>query len=354
LTGLPGNAKGSYDDAGELTSSTNSSGTVTNYTYNADGQRTGANTGGATSESAVWNGAGELTSYTDSADTMTAASYDGDGLRAATTDSGGTQYYTWDTALSTPELLMDGSNAYIYGLGGSPVEQVNLSSGTATYLITDSLGSIRGTVSASGTLTGSATYDAYGNPLTYNGLTATTPFGYAGYYTDGTGLDYLINRYYDPATGQFTSVDPLASTTNAPYAYAAANPATYTDPSGQSAVNCNWWGGFGFSKWGVNIRIPAGQLCSQINGGGHYVNWVKANFVAAYVITAFSYQYRFAHTNRAVYYQIWSDHYCCSTISNTDATHWLRRNMSDGPFWTTFWVDWQARNTTTTTSNIVG
>jgi RHS repeat-associated protein len=352
LTGLPGNAKGSHDDAGELTSSTSSSGTTTSYAYNADGQRTGATTGGATTEAAGWNGAGELTSYTDSADTMTAASYDGDRLRAATTDSASTQYYTWDTVPGTPELLMDGSNAYIYGTGGSPAEQVNLSSGTASYLMTDSLGSIRGTVSASGALTGSATYDAYGNPLTPGGLTAT-PFGYAGYYTDGTGLDYLVNRYYDPATGQFLSVDPLASTTNAPYAYAAGNPATYTDPSGQSAVNCNWWGGFGFSKWGINLRIPAGQLCSTIHGGGHYVNWVEADFEAAYVITAFSYQYRFAYDkSKAVYYQFWSDHYCCSAISNRD-TYWVfNRYMHDGPFWTTFWVDWRGHNTTTTTNNI--
>jgi RHS repeat-associated protein len=353
LTGLPGNATGSYDNAGELTSSAKS-GTATSYTYNADGQRTLATTGGATTETAGWNGARELTSYTDSAGTMTAASYDGNDLRAATTDSAGTQYYTWDTAASTPELLMDGSNAYIYGTGGSPAEQVNLSSGTAIYLMTDSLGSVRGTVSASGALTGSATYDAYGNPLTPGGLTATTPFGYAGYYTDRTGLDYLVNRYYDPATGQFISVDPLASTTNAPYAYAAGNPATYTDPSGQSAVNCNWWGGFGFSRLGVNIRIPAGELCSKIHGSGHYVNYVEASFVAAYVITAFSYQYRFAHTNRVVYYQLWSDHYCCSAISNND-TYWVfNRYMYDGPFWTTFWVDWRAHNTITTTSNIVG
>ena len=44
------------------------------------------------------------------------------------------------------------------------------------------------------------------------------------------------------------------STTNASYAYAVGNPATYTDPSGQSASNCNWWGGFGFS------RFPSGPI----------------------------------------------------------------------------------------------
>jgi hypothetical protein len=31
-------------------------------------------------------------------------------------------------------ILMDSSNAYIYAIGGTPIEQVNLSSGTSTYL----------------------------------------------------------------------------------------------------------------------------------------------------------------------------------------------------------------------------
>jgi hypothetical protein len=56
-------------------------------------------------------------------------------------------------------------------------------------------------VNASGALTGSATYDAWGNPLASGGLTSTTPFGYAGSYSDMTGLDYLIKnteKYPEP------------------------------------------------------------------------------------------------------------------------------------------------------------
>jgi RHS repeat-associated protein len=55
-----------------------------------------------------------------------------------------------------------------------------------------------------------------GAPPTTDGLTATTAFGYAGGYTDPDGLIYLINRYYDPATGQFTSVDPDVVDTSCP------------------------------------------------------------------------------------------------------------------------------------------
>ncbi len=130
---------------------------------------------------------------------MSGAAYDGNGLRASTTitPAGGspvTQGYVWNTIPQVPQLIMDGTSAYIYDGGLAPAEQVNLATGTITYLITDSLGSVRGTVNSAGTLTGTTSYDAWGNPQTPGGLTATTPFGYAGGYTDPTGLIYLLNR----------------------------------------------------------------------------------------------------------------------------------------------------------------
>ena len=42
----------------------------------------------------------------------------------------------------------------------------------------------------------------------------------------------LNNRYYDPQTGVFLSVDPLVSKTGDPYWYAAGNPTTLSDPNG--------------------------------------------------------------------------------------------------------------------------
>lgn len=233
LTTLPSGASGSYNDAGELTSAT-LSGTATSYAYSADGERLSETQGGTTTASATWNGAEQTISYDDGAAQMTSATYDGDGLRAsaAFTPAGGsavTDDYVWDD----DSLLMDSGNAYIYaGNQDTPTEQVNLATGTITYLITDALGSVRGTVSSTGTLTGTTTYDAWGNPQTTGGLTATTPFGYAGGYTDPDGLSYLINRYYDPTTGQFTSVDPEVKDTGLPYSYATGDPVDGTDPLG--------------------------------------------------------------------------------------------------------------------------
>ncbi len=91
---------------------------------------------------------------------------------------------------------------------------------------------MRGVVSSSGSLTASTSYDAWGNPETTGGLTSHTPFGFAGGYTDPTGLLYLIGRYYDPGTGQFLSVDPLVQETGQPYAYTGDDPVNAVDPLG--------------------------------------------------------------------------------------------------------------------------
>jgi RHS repeat-associated protein len=104
-------------------------------------------------------------------------------------------------------------------------------------------------VNSTGALTNTASYDAWGNPSIVGGLTGVTPFGYAGGYTDPDGLIYLLNRYYNPATGQFMSVDPDLSKTLLPYSYASGNPVSQTDPNGLDSEGAEgnagyFWGNF--------------------------------------------------------------------------------------------------------------
>ncbi len=56
---------------------------------------------------------------------------------------------------------------------------------------------------------------------------------------DVSGQQYKRNRYYDPATGQFTQPDPIgiAGGLNS-YGFAAGDPVTYSDPYGLSAEAC--------------------------------------------------------------------------------------------------------------------
>ncbi|HTA03119.1 MAG TPA: RHS repeat-associated core domain-containing protein, partial [Streptosporangiaceae bacterium] len=242
LTILPGGAAATYNDAGELASSS-SSGASESYTYNADGERLTATEGSVTVNSATWNGADQLVSYASPSADMTSASYNGNNLRstAVSVPTGGsatTQDFVWDTAdQASSFLLMDSGNAYIYAMANTPLEQVNLSTGAVSYLVADALGSVRGIVSGSGSLTATTSYDAWGNPMNSGGLTSSTPFGFAGGYTDPSGLVYLMNRYYDPQTGQFTSIDPDISQTLQPYQYAYGNPVNLTDPSGLKVGN---------------------------------------------------------------------------------------------------------------------
>ena len=279
LTTLPGGGTGNYDKAGELTSQTQN-GTTTSYTYDAAGRQLGSQQGSTALTSATWNGAGQLTAYTSPSATMTSATYNGDGLRMTATTGSAAQTFTWNTLSPIPQVLMDSQNVYIYSGGQAPAEQVNLATGAITYLTADSLGSVRGTVTASGVLTATTRYDAWGNPAAPGGLTTATPFGYAGGYTDPTGLIYLLNRYYDPATGQFTSLDPMISQTIQPYGYAGGNPVSNSDPNGA----CGFWNDRCWYYWAlvgvleagaVGFAIAASGFCDEITFGiCSFVNWL--------------------------------------------------------------------------------
>jgi RHS repeat-associated protein len=98
--------------------------------------------------------------------------------------------------------------------------------------------------------------------------TSATPYGFAGGYTDPTGLVYMLHRYYNPATGQFLSVDPDLSDTLEPYAYALGDPVNSTDPTGERPIpppdTGGGWKGIGVS--GHTCR--EGNITAWCNAGG--------------------------------------------------------------------------------------
>jgi RHS repeat-associated protein len=242
-----------YDAASELTSITPTGGSTTTQAYNADGQlcwtgvgsgtcsspptgatifgfnsvgeRTGAVAQSGATASYGWDQAGNLLCETaanssgyscaspNSSVTSTFA-YNGDGLRLSDTPAGGAaQQFIWNTRGSVPLLLQDGSSFYLYGtnVGAAPIEQIKVSGSTPSYLLSDSTG-VREQLASSGSVTGAMSYDTFGKPCSTCSI--STPFGFAGGYTDTTGFTYLIHRYYEPATGQFLSIDPLSNPLN--------------------------------------------------------------------------------------------------------------------------------------------
>ncbi|MFZ5833741.1 MAG: RHS repeat-associated core domain-containing protein, partial [Planctomycetota bacterium] len=80
-------------------------------------------------------------------------------------------------------------------------------------------------------------FTAFGESLGFEAAQAATSFLYAGEQTDGTGLQYLRARYYDPSSGRFLRLDPFAGNADDPqslhkYLYCHADPVNGWDPTG--------------------------------------------------------------------------------------------------------------------------
>jgi RHS repeat-associated protein len=71
--------------------------------------------------------------------------------------------------------------------------------------------------------------------------------------TTTNASDGSIDRYYDPATGQFLSVDPDVAVTGQPYAYAGADPVNESDPSGRATVGICAGGNFALGPIGLGV-----------------------------------------------------------------------------------------------------
>ena len=167
--------------------------------------------------------------------------YNGDGLRTSKTVNNATKPFTWDVGRRVPALIQDADATYIYGPGGLALEQID-NSGTVTFLHHDQLGSTRVLTNATGAVVGTYSFDAYGATTSHTG-TVSTPLEFAGAYVDAeTALSYMRARYYDPATAQFLTRDPIVLNAREPYAYVNDSPLNATDSLGlwPDGYQFNW------------------------------------------------------------------------------------------------------------------
>lgn len=250
---------------------------ATTYQYDTRGNRTNVMPNGGQSQTLTYDQANRLTIF--AAASTTSYGYNGDGLRMCKysgssrqpCQQGGATQILWDVAASLALLLKDGSTAYVYGPGGLPLEQVNPS---ATYWYHhDQLGSTRLITNSTATSPHPAiyTYDPYGGLASIT-ESITNPLRFASQYQDPeSGSYYLRNRYYDPSTAQFLSMDPAAAATVAPYAYTSDNPLNGQDPRG---LWPNWqagWNAFssGMSQIGGQLEQSFHQNAAAISNVAH-------------------------------------------------------------------------------------
>ena len=241
-----------YDPAGNRTRQV-FNGVETTYQYNAVNELTEETTDGATTyfeydhngnTTAQIAPAGTTQYHWDRESLMTQVdlpddghsyfAYDADGKRVERRDGAGYTKFAY-LPFRLPEVLQERDAAdalqaqYTHGTG---LEAMRRGS-TSSFYHYDWLGSTFDLTDASGTLSDSYLYDAWGNQLATSGAT-TSPFGYVGrlgYYTEATlGLQYLRARWYQPAAGRFLSTDPVGPASA--YRYVGNWPIGAVDPSG--------------------------------------------------------------------------------------------------------------------------
>jgi hypothetical protein len=95
----------------------------------------------------------------------------------------------------------------------------------------------------------------------------------------GTAREVCVARYYDPATGQFLSIDPDVALTDAPFNYAGDDPVNESDPTGLSGVSsyteteCELYG----DNWVPHGSTPGVGTClavhrsSWLSDVGHFI-----------------------------------------------------------------------------------
>lgn len=96
--------------------------------------------------------------------------------------------------------------------------------------------------------------------------------------TDGSGLQYQRNRYYDPESGRFTQEDPIgiAGGLNV-YGFAGGDPVTFSDPFGLCPVPANTRNSICMSLYIQAASILGGLFAGDDRGPSHTSPDSRAN-----------------------------------------------------------------------------
>jgi len=129
---------------------------------------------------------------------------------------------------------------------------------------------VRQLVDAAGAISAAQSFEPYGEALAAFG-SQQTAYGFAGEWTDATGLQYLRARHYNPSVGAFFQMDPFEGYNTDPrslhpYQYGYNNPILYTDPSGENPIS-QCLGLFATLALVDSPVIPAGDIAGILACG---------------------------------------------------------------------------------------
>ena len=212
--------------------------------------------------------------------TVASYTYNADDERVAKTVSGATERYNYDLDSQLLSEYGTTNREYVY-LGGIPVANLDAQGGATsiTYVTADELGAPRAIADGSGNTVWVWAYQ--GNPWGEQQPTSasyTYNLRFPGQYFDAeTGLNYNVNRDYDPTTGRYWQVDPLGYGGGqwSLYAYVNNSPLTLSDPLGlDGGPQC-------IAKWAAAGAACGGAVGWGLGGtGGAVGGGVACTFVA--------------------------------------------------------------------------
>ncbi len=214
ITASGGNSY-SYDNNGNLASSTGSAGTTT-YAWDTRNRLVSISQPGGQSTTFQYDFLGNLIQQSDAGPSLTL-----------------TQSFVLDDLTNAAYIGRTNGDS-VAVLAGRTIDQdlaVVHANGQVEYKLGDAINSTQATVDQTGKLVSSFSYEPFGQTTT----TSTYPFQFTGRVPATAGLYYYRARYYCPALGRFISEDPIGTMSGDAllYKYAGNNPVNRTDPSGR-------------------------------------------------------------------------------------------------------------------------
>jgi len=202
-----------YDDNGNLTSSTDSTGTTT-YAWDSRNRLASVSAPGGQKTTFLYDFAGNLVQQSDAGPTLNL-----------------TQSFVLDDLTNVAYIGRSNGDS-VSVLAGRTLDQdfaVVHANGQVEYKLGDATNSTQATVDQNGKLVSSFSYEPFGKTTT----SSTYPFQFTGRVPVAAGLYYYRARFYCPAVGRFISEDPLGIGAGGNlYAYANNDPIDANDPRG--------------------------------------------------------------------------------------------------------------------------